>query len=39
VLRGFQDGSVIVEAEGESVSIPLEDIKRARVKGKIDFNA
>lgn len=40
VLRGFEDGSVLVETEdGTIVALDLDNIKSAKVKGTIDFNA
>lgn len=37
-LKGFADGNVLLEVEGTDVAIDLENIKRARVKGTVDFN-
>lgn len=38
-LLGFQDEAVQIEADGQRVALDLANIKRARVKGVIDFNA
>lgn len=39
VLRGFENGCVLVEAqEGTITALDLENIKSANVKGTIDFN-
>lgn len=34
-----QDGTVVLEADGQSVSIPFDTIKRAHLKGAIDFGS
>lgn len=38
-LEGFSDGNVLLDVDGQEVAIDLDNIKRARVKGTIDFNA
>lgn len=38
-LLGYADGNVEVALEDGTVRIPYDQIKRARVKGTIDFNA
>lgn len=38
-LLGYSDGNVEVALESGAVRIPYDQIKRARVKGTIDFNA
>lgn len=38
-LLGCEDGTVTVEVDGQDRSFPYDDIKKAHVKGKIDFNA
>ena len=37
--KGYEDGNVLLEVDGICHEIPLSDIKRANVKGVIDFNA
>ncbi len=39
VLKGYRDGSVIIEVDGSDVALEYSNIKRAKVKGAIDFNA
>lgn len=39
LLKGYEDGNVLLEVDGICHEIPLSDIKRANVKGVIDFNA
>ncbi len=39
VLKGFRDGCVILDVDSEEVSIDYKNIKRANVKGAIDFTA
>ena len=39
VLRGYRDGAVLVDVDGEEVALDLANVKRANVKGTIDFNA
>lgn len=36
-LRGVVDGNVMVEVEGGEYAIPYESVKKANVKGTIDF--
>ena len=36
-LRGVVDGNVMVEVEGGEYAIPYETVKKAKVKGTIDF--
>ena len=39
-LLGFEDGCVMVAADGAgTLRIPYDNIKKARVKGTIDFSA
>ena len=37
VLLGFEDGKVLVECDGARCVLPLELVKRANVKGTVDF--
>lgn len=37
VLKGFEDGCVVVSCDGEEYAIPLDKIKKAQVKGKVSF--
>ncbi len=37
-LQGFADDAVLLEVDGEQVALQLDNIKRANVKGVIDFN-
>ena len=37
-LLGLRDGSVALSVDGTEVAFPLETIKRANVKGRIDFS-
>lgn len=37
-LLGMRDGSVALSVDGTEVAFPLETIKRANVKGRIDFS-
>lgn len=39
VLAGCEDGNVLLDVDGERVALPLTDIKRAHVKGTIDFGS
>ena len=39
VLAGFEDGSVLLDADGARVALPLSAIKRAHEKGTIDFGS
>lgn len=36
---GFQDGSVLLSVDGGEVAIPYDDIKKARIKGTVDFSS
>lgn len=38
-LVGVEDGLVLLEVDGETVKLPIDNIKRAHMKGVIDFNA
>ena len=38
-LAGFSDGAVRLIVEGETVAIPHDQIKRARLKGSVDFSS
>ncbi len=38
-LAGFADGAVRLLVDGAELSIPYEQIKRARLKGTVDFSA
>ena len=38
-LSGFSDGAVRLIVEGETVAIPHDQIKRARLKGTVDFSS
>ncbi len=38
-LLGFADGAVQLKVDGEVVAIPYDTIKRARLKGSVDFSA
>ena len=38
VLKGCEDGMVLVDVDGTVVSLPYDNLKRARLKGTIDFN-
>ena len=37
-LAGFEEGKVLLELESGIVALDLENIKRANIKGTIDFN-
>ena len=37
-LNGYEDGKVVLELDGKTVALDLENIKRANVKGAIDFS-
>ena len=37
-LNGMRDSAVVIEVDGEEVAIELDGIKRANVKGTIDFS-
>lgn len=36
-LAGFSDGNVLVQVDDAQVSIPLDNVKKAQVKGQISF--
>lgn len=38
-IESAQDGIVVLNVDGETVSIPLETIKRAHLKGTVDFSS
>ncbi len=38
-LAGIRDGAVLMEADGAELSVPFDAIKRARLKGTVDFSA
>ena len=38
-LLGFADGAVLLDVEGERVALELSGIRRANVKGTVDFSA
>lgn len=38
-LLGFEDGKVLLDVDGERVALELSNVKRANVKGTVDFNA
>lgn len=38
-LQGLEDGNVVIQVDGDSVALPLDNIKRANVKGVVDFSA
>lgn len=38
-LRGYENDNVLIEVDGSPVAIPFDQIKRARVKGTVDFSA
>lgn len=38
VLLGMEGDDVVLECDGERVSIALDDIQKARLKGVLDFN-
>lgn len=38
VLIGMQEDDVIVEVNGESIAIPYDDIRKAHIKGRVDFS-
>jgi ribosome maturation factor RimP len=37
MLEGFEDGKVLVNCDGMRYELPLEMVKRANVKGTVDF--
>ena len=39
ILGGFNAGSVLMTVDGKPVSIPLQLIKRAHLKGTVDFSS
>lgn len=39
LIKSAQDGTVVLDVDGETVSIPLETIKRAHLKGTVDFSS
>lgn len=39
LLKGFEDGSVLLDVDGEIERFPIEHIKRARVKGVVNFKS
>lgn len=39
IIRSAADGVVLIEADGVSASIPISNIKRAHLKGVVDFNS
>lgn len=39
IVRGFSDGAVLMEVDGQSAAIPYDQIKKARVKGTVDFSS
>ena len=36
-LRGFEEGCVLVDVDGDLTRIPLDKVKKAQVKGQISF--
>ncbi len=38
-LAGAQDGNVLLDIEGERVELPIDNIRRAHVKGTVDFKS
>lgn len=38
-LAGVQEGNVLMEVDGHLYDLPYDDIKKAHLKGTIDFNA
>ncbi|MDO4399566.1 MAG: ribosome maturation factor RimP [Coriobacteriia bacterium] len=38
-LKGFEDGHVLLEVDGIVERLPYEDIKKANIRGILDFNA
>lgn len=38
-LTGFSDGAVLLEVDGDSAVIPYDQIKKARIKGTVDFSS
>lgn len=39
VLKGVEDGAVLLESDGNVEHIPFDDIRKAHVKGQVDFNS
>ena len=39
VIREAQDGAVTLDVDGDSVRIPLDTVKRAHLKGTVDFSS
>jgi len=37
VLQGYENGKVLVEGDGVRYEVPLDMVKRANVKGNVDF--
>jgi len=37
VLQGYENGKVLVECDGVRYEVPLDMVKRANVKGNVDF--
>ena len=38
-LTGIRDGAVLMEVDGAELSVPFDAIKRARLKGTVDFSS
>ena len=38
-LAGVEGDLVLIEVDGETFKIPLDSMKRARLKGTVDFNS
>lgn len=38
-LKGYENDEVLIEVDGNTVAIPFDQIKRARIKGTVDFSA
>ena len=38
-LAGIRDGAVLMEVDGAELSVPFDAIKRARLKGTVDFSS
>ncbi len=38
-LAGYRDGAVVLSVDGEPVEIPYDQIKKAHVKGTVDFSS
>ena len=39
ILQGFEDGAVVLDVDGQTVRLPYENIKKAHVKGTVDFGS